>query len=250
MAESALTVLYQDLVDAVGYLLFGAREVYPTADLDVIHRAIDSGYSNFLRAGGTYEWRFLRPVASITLVAGVSNYALPDDFGSPLAGFEFAPDSGYSGVEITNQGLVSSLLAISSSQGTPSAAVIKSLPMDGTAGQRYGVDFYPTPDKEYVLTYEYNLIASYRIRAETPYPLGGQLHGETIKEACLAEAENSVEDSADIHTQKYQAFLAQSIAADKRHTPKTLGFRDSYGASKSPYPYRKGADSAILEGID
>ena len=92
MAESALTLMYQDFVYAVGYLLFGARSTYDAGQLTVIHRAIDSGYRTFLSA---HEWRFLRPVGTITLVAGSPTYALPDDFGSLLSGFDFSQDSGY-----------------------------------------------------------------------------------------------------------------------------------------------------------
>lgn len=247
MAESALTLGYQDFVEAVGYLLFGARTTYDEGQTLVINRAIDSGYRTFLSA---HEWRFLRPVGTLTAVAGSDTYALPDDFGSLLSGFDFSPDSGYPRAEVTNQGKVSSLLASSSSQGTPTYAVLRPLSMDGTSGQRYEVQLYPTPDKEYVMTYEYNMIASYRLRTETPFPVGGFDHGETIKEAMLMEAENSVEDSAGLHTAKYQARLAESIRIDGRNTPKTLGFRDGYSAGEnSPYPCRRSADSANIDGI-
>jgi len=248
MAESALTLGYQDFVEAVGYLLFGARTTYDEGQMLVIHRAIDSGYRTFLSA---HEWRFLRPVGTITAVAGASTYALPDDFGSLLSGFDFSMDSGYPRAEVTNQGKVSSLLAYSSTQGTPFYSVLRPLAMNGTSGQRYEVEFYPIPDQEYELTYEYNLIPSYRLREATPFPVGGELHSNTINEAMLMEAENAVEDSAGLHTAKYQALLANSISIDGRNTPDTLGFRDGYGGDmNSPYPCRRSADRALIEGID
>ena len=59
------------------------------------------------------------------------------------------------------------------------------------------------------------------------------MHSETILESCLAIAEQRLENSSGIHTQKFQERLAASCAMDRQlQTPDTMGYNGDQSNQK------------------
>jgi hypothetical protein len=87
---------------------------------------------------------------------------------------------------------------------------------------------YPTPDQAYTITFNY-VAYPYSLTLSHPYPLGGDAHGDTILESCLAAAEESLDDDQTLHTGRFQERLAASIAFDKRKGPESLGYNGNFG---------------------
>ena len=56
---------------------------------------------------------------------------------------------------------------------------------------------WPTPDSTYTLSYRYKALVA-KLTSAAPYPLGGQAHAQTIEAACLAIAEERLNDERGI----------------------------------------------------
>jgi hypothetical protein len=54
-----------------------------------------------------------------------------------------------------------------------------------------------------------------KLSTTKPYPLGGMVHAETIKESCLAIAEQNSDDTEGLHKNKFYERLIASIDHDK-----------------------------------
>jgi len=107
--------------------------------------------------------------------------------------------------------------------GVPMIAAIQPKTSAGTAGQKNEIIFWPVPDAEYVLTYKYRILPD-ALADAAQYALGGSAHSQTIRAACLAEAEMRDNDTNGMYTADYTRLLEQSIAYDARaYAPRSLG---------------------------
>lgn len=243
MSESTASVTRPALLREIGRLLGWNRDPanwsanQTTDGNDILLKGLRQFYSPPILPGeaSSHSWSFLRPVADLVVVAGVWRYELPEDFG------------GFDG-NVTYQGSESSAVTIevtsdirirrerqweSNDVGTvgfPNKCAVLPIPSDGSAGQRWEVWFYPTPDREYELQYRYYSLPE-NITSDKPYPLGGQPHAETIIESCLAAAEMKMDDVKGLHWEEFMSRLAVSVSFDrKRFGPSTLGYNaDSQG---------------------
>jgi len=199
-SATALTVTYTTLKREVGYFLGLSRDSdnYTAAQTSEIESIIDRGYRLFLNPPTTKDedgavtahvWRFLFPTTTISLTASTWYYDLPSTFGNMRGDrLYFAADSGYSPVIIIGQGQILDLRARADTEGRPQYAAIRPKDPTGTAAQLFEIIFWPTPEQAYTLTYSYTKKTA-RITSSDPYPVGGEEHGETILQACLAMAE-------------------------------------------------------------
>src|SRR6185369_14019308 len=109
--------------------------------------------------------------------------------------------------------------------GSPKLAAVQTLPMDGTTAQRWSLAIWPNPNGPYHLrgTYRSN---PYQLTATAIYPMGGQPHSETIREACLGIAERDVNDVPNgPHQTAFRERMVASVNLDRRMTtPKSFGF--------------------------
>jgi len=160
-----------------------------------------------------YSWSFLTPNATLELKTGVDTYILPDNFGEMLDG-NFIYISNQQAVAKIDHMQIHQMQSQSAASGPPKYAGIE--PVDDRA-TRYQVMFYPTPDADYSLTYHFT-IAPKDLSEESPFPLGGPVHAETIIEACLAAAEKTLDDAEGIHENKFLECLARSIQSDRNLT--------------------------------
>ena len=94
----------------------------------------------------------------------------------------------------------------------------------GSSGTRQSLAVWPTPNTSYTLTAPY-IIQPWLLTSSLPYPMGGQPHSETLREACLAAAESEIKGEKGLHYANFQERLRASVAFDRRvASPAYLGY--------------------------
>jgi len=185
------------------------------------------------------------------VVGAVAYYDLPDNFWRLMQdSFYFTPNDGYERVVHRDLDYIQRQRGLASRTGKPMYCAIKPKTSTGSAGERWEVVFYPTPDSEMRLWYQYRAQGSY-IRSSAPYPLGGAEHAETIKAFILAEAEYEKKRifngpyHQQLWTPDYQptGLLAQSIRLDGEQEPGYFGMiQDISDDSSSVMDYHNNVD--------
>ncbi len=247
----------QDLAAAVAeYLNYGEQPVYwsgwntsnpyvpltPDSQLGRIMSLIRAGLRQFYFpppvGGQSYVWSFLRPQTTVTLASGANTIDLPDDFGG-LDGDVMVVTSGVLPINLikTGVGRINQLYAeIPTATGQPQELTV--IPVKGTGldeGQRWQMYVYPTADQAYTLTLSYGVLADALSRAH-PFAYGGLAHSETVRESCLAIAEERYKVGESGHKQKFMERLAASVIQDARLKPQLLGYN---GAGQGNIDYSR-----------
>lgn len=230
MSDSALSVNLHSLRNDVSFYLGKGREEHPAdytqwerwtdEDVRIFDAHIGSGLRTFYNPPG-HQWSFLRPHASRALSVGTYEYDMPDDFGFLNGTISCEYDNRrWSMVETSEKNVLSMLL----NTGTPSFYCIVPKEMPDTTGQRWQMIISPKPKMAAVLRLSYSRLPR-TITMENPYPYGGMMHGETIRQACLAAAEADSDDTANVHRELYQQQLLASITYDNNlRAPDYLGY--------------------------
>lgn len=149
---------------------------------------------------------------------------LPDAFGGIIGPLFFEQSAGYyHPIEIVSASQIAQRRQQSMTTGRPQFATITPVTFDPAIGQRFDLLVWPAPNTDYTLVFRYNVRPDV-IPADTSYPYGGMDHAETIREACLAAAEETMNDEPGVHVARYTERLVASIAFDRdATTPETLG---------------------------
>jgi hypothetical protein len=165
--------------------------------------------------GDRHAWSFLRPAASLSTSAGTRGYDLPTDFGGMVSpGFAFAVGAGYGRIALADEAALRSLAGANHVSGVPRYFAIQPKAVVEGDETQYEVLFYPVPDATYSLSYRY-AVSPPRLSEDNPYPLGGPLHAETVRAACLKAAEATLDDGEGVHAKAFHERLLASIAIDK-----------------------------------
>lgn len=221
VSTTALSVTYTSLRREIGrYLGIGRDTADWTADeITDVNDIIKSGLRRFywptVESKVIHQWSFLTPVSTLNLTVGTSVYSLPPDFGGMATGLTYGSDTRKRRVEIATEEHIRSLY--SGSSGILSAPVlyaIRAKPFTEGGETSYEIVLYPSPDAAYVLTYRYSVIPG-SIGSGSAYPHGGSQHAETIRAACLAAAEETLNDEIGIHGKRFQECLMSSIQTDR-----------------------------------
>jgi len=237
MAESSLSLTYEDLRQRVGLFLGyrrGALADDPawTADQekdieDCMRSGLRSVYFPIPLGGRMHDWSFLHPVFALTFASAVWEYDLPDDFGG-LEG-----DLTYSGTNTTlpvslpvvGEGTIRQKRTESGqTTGQPRLAASRPKKAADALGQRWELVVWPTPDAGTYTAEGVYYVLPEAVGTTRPYPHGGAAHAETFLAACLAAAELFLNGAPGPHTGNFQARLAASMAADRRFKPARLGY--------------------------
>ena len=231
MAESTLSVRWTDLQSYVAIFAGWDRtaaswETTQTTDFVLI---VKKGLRKFYYQAAIppetipYEWEFLRPTATHTLVNADWDYDLSDDFGGLVLPRSVVYSTDASGTDGRRLRKISpeELLALriqDGATGTPLYWAQRQKAYVPATGHRYEMLFYPTPaatEAGDVITYRY-VVAPDTVDATNMFPIGGALHSECIIEAVLSAAEEFLDDEPNgIHTQKFQGLLGASIRIDQ-----------------------------------
>jgi hypothetical protein len=181
---------------------------------DVLGKAMRSWYFPIVD-GVVYKWSFLQKTGQITTIADQVEYDLPEDFAS------FTNDCLYFGtdthkVKVTrrSEGMLLNMFSGAWASGSPLYYAIRTKGTLTEGRAMHEMLLYPAPDAAVEFTFRYMRIPPALSEAD-PYPLGGEVHAETILAACLAAAEQKIEDAAGLHTANFQRLLAGSIAMDR-----------------------------------
>lgn len=230
MAEPGLTLTWTELKQAVGfYLGFGTTVAnWTTAQATEIELIVQSGYRRVLYPPAVipdavgYDWSFLRPTTTLSIVADDGDYDLPDDYGRIIGLFHYAADEHRAPIVIVSESHILQARSSSDRNGYPDIAAIRYKASDRTAGQKQEVLFYPEPDASKTLTYSFDAYTG-KLSDAAPYPLGTMVMSEVYKESCLAVAEERNNDELGLHHQLFTASLADAIARDRKHGAKNYG---------------------------
>lgn len=172
-----------------------------------------------------HDWRFLKPVDSVTTSSGTGDYDLPNDFGGIEGDLTFGSETVTSAVYLVGEAQIRKKRQQSPISGRPKLAAVRAKEHDGTDVQRYEIMFWPEPNDTFTLYYR-KLVQLNNLSSDNPWPVGGAAHAETILESCLAEAESYEEDTGEgLHWQRFLRRLAASVRRDRIATaPEYLGY--------------------------
>ncbi len=255
MAESSLTVGFPELqIETADFLGYGRTPNWSTAREALIDSIVQSGVRRVYypptaspEVSG-YEWSWLQPTTTLAVVSGTSDYDLPDDFGRLVGPFHFPAEEYRKPVIEVSVSRILQLRTYSFQTGGPYYVATRFKSSDGSGGQRQEVLFFPEPDEDWTMIYEYEAYNS-ALSDSFPYPLGGMKLSELYIESCLAVAESRSGDELGVHTQTFQALLIDAIARDRKHGAKYFGqmgggdsgvseFRRGYTGSVYPIEYK------------
>ena len=189
-----------------------------------------------------YEWSFLRKsdTSTLALADGDFNYTMPDDFSGVIvdgsltwntAGEEKKP------LDQIDPGAMASMRAAENSSGSPLYFCLRPVAFVTATGTRWEMEVYPTPDSAVdtkVLRFDYQAVPAVP-SATGEFPLGGALHGQTIRAAVLAELEKIIDDDPQgVHEVAFQRLLQSSIRIDRQVKIGMGGTRVAYPVANLP----------------
>jgi hypothetical protein len=236
MAESSLSLGWTELKQEVGDFLGygrGSSPSWSTAKEATIERIVQSGVRNVYYPPALvtrpdehkilgYEWSWLRPFTTLSLVADTGDYDMDDNFGRLYGEFHFAADQHRRSIAIVSVADLLDMRSSSDTTGAPIYAATRYKSSDGSTGQRQEALFYPTPDTAYTLSYQYEAYSG-QLSDSYPYPLGGMHYSELYVESCLSVAELRMNGEIGVHHTQYEALLVDAVLRDRKHGAKQFG---------------------------
>jgi hypothetical protein len=242
VAESTLSLAYIDIIREIGYAAgYGRDESQWDAGGTDLASCVAILKSALRKVYAAKDWNFFKLISgtAITTAAGTSVYTLPDSFGGAVGVMTFEAGSNKGPIVQTSEDEIRRYQQMNTANGTMRYFAIR--PKGGvsgtSAGQRYEVMLWPTPDAVYTITYKSCFLAD-KIDGTNTYPYGGMKFGEIILEMALAEQKSK--DEGEVMNE-HRALAQQLIEAywqmDKKYsTPQTLGY------NSDPRTRREGVD--------
>ncbi len=227
--ESTLALTFDELVEDVAEFL--GMDPDHASSLAKITKIVKAGVHRFYypqapNMTGTYEWTFLQPVALLVLAEGAQSLELPDDYGGLSGKVTVQTTSSvYFPLEVRHEGQVRDAYSRApTAAGRPLWVAEQAIKgTEKTRGQRYRLAVYPEADDDYTLQVPYKITAN-ALTGDRPYCYGGAMHSDTIRESCLAIAEQTMDTQIGIHTQLFNQRLVASIGMDQARKPHRLGY--------------------------
>lgn len=247
MAESTLSLKRDDLRIAAAIVLgHGIDTAAHTASMKALQDiAVRDGLREFYYPGTDggkkpYEWSFLRKIGSVSAVNGTAVYALADDCSGAIRRFVITAGAAADAIEIVDADTIRQLRGKeAAANGTPRMASVKisSAALSDTAGQRWEVDFYPTPNASLTIEYEYARLPDAPSDSVNSYVLGGMQHSATIKAMVSAAAERIVTPDMSRWAEEAKMRLGASIEMDSRVKKETQMGRLQTEPTYGTYPW-------------
>ena len=107
--------------------------------------------------------------------------------------------------------------------GVPHYAASLGVNQYGEKGQLRKLYLYPVPDAAYTLDFSADMDFG-RLSDENPFPLGGAMYAELLRESCLAVAERDTNDEEGIHLAAFNRLIVSTIARDRKASAQNFGF--------------------------
>lgn len=201
--------------------------------IDRLDEIVNAGYLQFIYPVPiegevvSHRWSFLKPTATFDTVANTYLYDLPATFGAMVGDLVYDEDEDECRVmrQVT-PGMIDKNRANNDYAGRPYMFALRPKSVSMASSQVTELMLYPTPDAAYGIVYHYD--AKVNTLSETyPYMLGGQAHFETILQSCRdVAATRYKDDPLGKEHALYLERLRASVEADRRLSPKTLGFNN------------------------
>ncbi len=165
-------------------------------------------------------------------VTSDGDYQFPDDFGG-LDGdlFYASSDNAFCPIRLTAEGMILNArlrqqIDISATGKPTMAAVVPLNTTTSATGQRWNLMVWIRPNDGEVLTVTYRYHALQNALSLTrPFALGGAAHFDTLLASCLAAAEQMLNDTAGVMTNRFYERLSASVSHDRtRNMPMTYGY--------------------------
>lgn len=226
-----LAVTYSDLAKSVAKFLGYDHANLTDEQKDEVDCIIQSGVRNFYYPPAmdgvdpNFEWSFLKMEGSVVTTPGVSEYLLPDGFNrfSGAIIIKDAENFPFRTAFIVPYGNVKSMLDNGHRTGVPHYAASLGVNQYGEKGQLRKLYLYPVPDAAYTLDFSADMDFG-RLSDENPFPLGGAMYAELLRESCLAVAERDTNDEEGIHLAAFNRLIVSTIARDRKASAQNFGF--------------------------
>lgn len=160
-----------------------------------------------------HAWSFLKPLATLDVLANQATYELPEDFAGLVTKEITLADGTVIGQ--VNDDELQTVKVKFNKTGTPQYFLVRPKAHHGDFEGRMELVLYPTPDTSGEATYRYEIIPNF-ISTTNKYPHGSRLHSVTILESCLAALELKLNDAPAAHSEKFHRCLLSSIELDLR----------------------------------
>ena len=164
-------------------------------------------------------------------ITSTGRFPLPETYGSIEGPFVFPDGSGVVPLHLTGWGNIRILRSYSNLTSTPRQCAIVPRPTISTIyvlqkhAARWDLEVWPKTNAWWLLTFRYRVSLERLHTTDFPYPLGGEEHGETILQACVAAAELRLSGKEGDQWKRFLELLAGSIAFDcEAHSPRDLGY--------------------------
>lgn len=242
IAGETLSETYDTLKDAVARYLGWDPSNLTEGQALRVDACIQSGVRRFYYPPALegvdvgFEWSFLRQAGSILVTAGVDNYALPDGFGRIAGQMEIAGRFGPT-IPVIPYGELMSIRR-RGERGRPRFAATISEQAFGSRGQAKRLYLFPCPDEDMVIDFTCDADTG-KLDPETrPFPLGGAMFAELVRESCLAVAEQDENDTVEVHTQNFHSLLVAMISRDRKSGAQVFGPVGDKGVARcDPFPF-------------
>jgi hypothetical protein len=165
-------------------------------------------------------------------------YDLPDNFGRMVGTFHYPEVAYRHTISVIPASRLLDMRAYSNLSDDPIYCATRYKSDDGSGGQRQEVLFFPTPNKDWTLSYEYEAYNG-ALTTAFPYPLGGMQLAEVYLESCLSVAESRINDEIGIHTQQFTALLTDAVMRDRKRGAQRYGQMGNMEKSWQ-IPFRRG----------
>jgi len=199
---------------AQGSLYYNGHEYSIASRTSDTEIELSAAYGDDTVSGVSYE---LRRIA----------YDLPDDYGQPDSWFTYDASNNRNPLKRIASNDFLALRSGCTTTGYPEFAAIRSKTssFDNTDGQRFEVLFHPLAGGAYTLGYSYYILTANNLRTATEYPLGGQGHGQTILDCCIAASRYMFQDMPLAeYKNTIQVAIKDSILKDEQLAPSHLGY--------------------------
>lgn len=235
MAESTLTLTFDDLADNVARMLGLAptRAERSSQENDDVDGYVHAGHVQFHAppwqdAGLPFHlWTFLQTNTTVTTTASQASDDLPDNFGYPIGARLTYTDSddgqGYDPVMLVEPYRIQAWLQQDDDwDGPPEYAAIRPASFTESTGQRWEILWYPIPDDAYEFAYVY--APQDDEGSGSNYIRGGMFHRETLRASCRAVAKREADGEIGAEWAYFLTRLRASYAVDIRTSPGNYGY--------------------------
>jgi len=192
-----------------------------------------------------HSWSFLQPVGRLDLVAGQHTYQMPFGFTMAIGGMTYQDEDVVSSPLIRQSGeeLVRHRLSqFSDLRGRPSLFAVRMSNGDNDVpGGRSEIIFWPVPDADYAIDYQYRMDAMMVAMNDgdgsvpgvgdwSSTPQGGQVHAQTFIESCLLACDELMKRDTRARTETFYRCLIASVGFDRKLTAgSTMGYNHDHG---------------------